>query len=87
MLVGLVYFLVRPVFRRQPVVAMVFAVLFSAFTFGMGHSGDPWDRFLKTGMLYGLPMAAVFARKDIEHAIGAHYMINMIPWLMVYLST
>jgi hypothetical protein len=28
-------------------------------------------------------MAVVFARRDWEHAVGAHYMINMVPWLMV----
>jgi hypothetical protein len=32
-------------------------------------------------------MAAIFARRDWEHAVGAHYMVNMIPWLMVFLET
>jgi hypothetical protein len=32
-------------------------------------------------------MAVAFARRDWEHAVGAHYMINMIPWLMVFLET
>jgi hypothetical protein len=85
-LVGLCYFLVRPAFSKRPVLAVVFSVLFSAIVFGMGH-GYPWMvRLLVTGLLYGLSMAAVFVRRDLEHTIGAHYMINMIPWLMAFLE-
>ena len=43
--------------------------------------------FLVTGLLFGLAMAAVFARRDWEHAVGAHYMINMVATLMVFLET
>ena len=43
--------------------------------------------FLVTGLLYGLPMAVVFTRRDFEHAVGAHYMINMIPTFMVFLES
>jgi hypothetical protein len=31
-------------------------------------------------------MAAVFVRRDWEHAVGAHYMIHMIPWLVLFLE-
>jgi len=31
-------------------------------------------------------MAVVFARRDWEHAVGAHYMVNMIPWVMILLE-
>jgi hypothetical protein len=87
LLVGLCYFLLRPAFTRRPAVPIIIAVLFSAITFGLGHDGTFLDRFLVTGLLYGLPMAVVFARRDWEHAVGAHYMINMIPWMMVYFET
>jgi predicted nucleic acid-binding protein len=30
--------------------------------------------------------AAVFARRDWEHAVGAHYMVNFIPWVMAFLQ-
>jgi hypothetical protein len=85
-LVSLCYLLLRPVFSKYPALAVVCAVLFSAITFGLGH-GRTLDHFLTTGLLYGLPMAVVFARRDWEHAVGAHYMINMIPSLMVFLET
>jgi hypothetical protein len=85
-LVGLCYFLVRPAFRKHAAVAVLGAALFSAITFGLGH-GRTVEKLLTTGLLYGLPMAVIFARRDWEHAVGAHYMINMIPWLMVFLET
>jgi hypothetical protein len=85
-LVSLCYWLLRPAFGRRPTLAVVSAVLFSAITFGLGH-GPTLDHFLYTGLLYGLPMAVVFARRDWEHTVGAHYMINMIPWVMVFLET
>ena len=40
-----------------------------------------------TGLLYGLPMAAVFARRDWEHAVGAHYTESFIGWLMASVET
>lgn len=85
-LVGLCYFFLRPAFRTRPVLAVTAAVLFSGITFALGHDLT-LERFLVTGLLYGVPMAAVFARRDWEHAVGAHYMINMIPWVMAFLET
>lgn len=85
-LMGLCFFFLRPAFRSRPAVAVVASVLFSGITFGMLH-GFTLERFLVTGLLYGVPMAAVLARRDWEHAVGAHYMVNMIPWLMVFLET
>ncbi|UCD36953.1 MAG: CPBP family intramembrane metalloprotease [Fidelibacterota bacterium] len=85
LLVGLGYFLLRPAFRTHPAAAVLAAVLFSGIVFGLGH-GRTLDTFLTTGLLYGVPLAVVFARRDWEHAIGAHYMINMIPWAMVFLQ-
>jgi hypothetical protein len=66
-------------------VAVVATILFSGITFGMSH-GFTLERFLVTGLLYGVSLAAIFARRDWEHAVGAHYMINMIPWVMAFLK-
>ncbi len=85
-LVSLCYFLLRPAFNKIPTVAFLCAALFSAITFGLGHGGTLQERFLITGLLYGLPMALIFIRRDWEHAVGAHYMINMIPTLMAFLE-
>jgi len=85
LLVSLCYLLLQPAFRKRPQLAIISAVIFSAITFGLGHDRT-WNRFLTTGLLYGLPMAVIFVRREWEHAVGAHYMINMIPWIMVYLE-
>lgn len=86
-LVSLCYFLLRRAFRKRPAIPLICAMLFSAIIFGLGHGGTFQERLLTTGLLYGLPLALTFARRDWEHAVGAHYMINMIPTLMVFLET
>jgi len=85
LLVGLCFFLIWPAFHKHPALAVIIVVLFSGITFGLGHDRT-MERFLTTGLLYGVPMAAVFARRDFEYAVGAHYMVNFIPWVMVFLE-
>jgi hypothetical protein len=83
-LVGLCYWLLRPVFHKRLALAVLAAALFSGISFGLSHSRT-LDSFLTTGLLYGVPFAILFARRDWEHAVGAHYMVDMIPWVMVLL--
>jgi hypothetical protein len=85
LLLPLCYLLLRPAFPKHPAVPLVAAVVFSAVAFGLGH-GYNLDRLLTTGLMYGLAMAAAFARRSYEHAVGAHYMVNFIPWVMVFLA-
>jgi hypothetical protein len=85
-LVGLCYLFLRPALRGHPALAAGCAALFSATVFGLAHEYTPYG-FLVTGLLYGLPMAVAFVSRDWEHAVSAHYMTNMIPWLMVFLET
>jgi hypothetical protein len=85
LLFSLCYFLLRPAFPRHPAIPIIISVLFSGITFGLLHEQTMYG-FLVTGLLYGSTMAAVFARRDWEHAVGAHYMINMIPSFVVYLE-
>lgn len=86
-LVTLCYYLLRPAFKETPVVAVTLSVLFSGIVFGLGHGGTLEDRFLITGLLYGVPLAVLYVRRDWEHAAGAHYMINMVSWVMAFLET
>ncbi len=82
-LIGMCYWLIRPVLDREPTVAVVSAILVSAIIFGIAH-GRQLDTLLTTGFLYGLPMSAVFAKRNWEYAVGAHYIINMISWIAAY---
>jgi hypothetical protein len=86
-LVTLCYFMLRPAFNQSPAVAVILSVLFSGIVFGLGHGGLLIDRFLITGLLFGVPLGVIYVRRDWEHAVAAHYMINMIPWIMVYFET
>jgi Type II CAAX prenyl endopeptidase Rce1-like len=85
-LVGMVYWMLRPAFSKRPALAVLAAVLFSGITFGLGH-GRSLDTFLFTGLLYGVPFAVIFTKRDWEHAVAAHYMVNLIPWVMVLFET
>lgn len=83
LLVGLAYFLLRPALAGRPAPAVAAAVLCGCIVFGLGHGRD-LETLLTTGFLYGAPMAVVFVRRDWEHAVGAHYMVNLVSWLLVY---
>jgi len=72
LLVSLCFFLLRPAFPKRPAVPLISAALFSAIIFGLGHGGTFLENLLVTGLLYGLPMTALFARRDWEHTVGAH---------------
>jgi len=84
-MVSLVYYLVRPAFTKVPTIAILFSVLFSGVVFGMGHGGNLLDNFI-LGLMFGVPLAILFVMRDWEYAAGAHYMINFIPWIMVFLE-
>ena len=84
-MVGLVFILLRPALAGRPALAAVSAVIFSAVVFGLAH-GYNVERLFVTGFLYGLPLAVVFTHRDWEHAVGGHYMINAVPWLMAFLE-
>lgn len=86
-LLTLCYFMLRPAFSQSPAVAVVLSVLFSGIVFGLGHGGLLIDRFLITGLLFGVPLGVIYVRRDWEHAAAAHYMIDLIPWIMVYFET
>jgi membrane protease YdiL (CAAX protease family) len=85
LLLPLCYLLLRPAFPKHPAVPLIAAIVFSSVAFGLGH-GYNLDRLLTTGLMYGLAMATVFTRRGYEHAVGAHYMVNFVPWGMVFLA-
>ena len=85
MLVTLCFALLRPAWKGRPAVAFWAAALFSAVTFGLGH-GRTVGNLVFAGLLYGLPFSVVFARRDLEHAVGAHYMVNFVNWVLAFLG-
>ena len=84
-LITFLYFVLLPFTKNRPKLIVTIVILFSAISFGLSH-GRSIESFLITGLLYGLPLALIFIRKNLEQAIGGHYMINLIPTLMVFLE-
>jgi hypothetical protein len=84
-LVTLCYALLRPVSNERPHRAVVAAVLLSATAHGLVH-GPSLSALLETGLVYLLPMAVLFVKRDWEHAVGAHYVVNLVPLLAVVLG-
>jgi hypothetical protein len=84
-LVTLCYTLLRPVSNERPHRAVVAAVLLSAAAHGLVH-GPSLSALLETGLIYLLPMAVLFVKRDWEHAVGAHYVVNLVPFLAVFLG-
>jgi hypothetical protein len=83
-LVTLCYALLRPVSNERPHRAVVAAVLQSATAHGLVH-GPSLSALFETGLIYLLPMAVLFVKRDWEHAVGAHYVVNLVPFLAVFL--
>jgi hypothetical protein len=84
-LVTLCYALLRPISNEHPHRAVVAAVLLSATAHGLVH-GPSLRSLLETGLIYLLPMAVLFVKRDWEHAVGAHYVVNLIPFLAAFLG-
>jgi hypothetical protein len=85
-LVTLCYAVLRPVSREHPRRAIVVAILVSALVHGFGHSGiDPFGLVIG-GLLYGLPAALLFIKKDFEHAVGYHFLIDFVRFLAAFLN-
>jgi len=84
-LVTLCYALLRPASDERPHRAVVAAVLLSATAHGLVH-GPSLSHLLETGLIYLLPMAVLFVKRDWEHAVGAHYVVNLVPFLAVLLG-
>ena len=85
-LIALCYALLRPATNERPRRAVIAAMLLSATAHGLVH-GPSLSNLFETGLMYLLPMAALFVKRDWEHAVGAHYVVNLLPFLAVFLGS
>jgi len=60
---------------------------FGAITHGLAHLSNS-EIFsaegvimLLIGLIYGVPMALLFIKRDLEHAIGYHFFIDFVRYL------
>jgi Type II CAAX prenyl endopeptidase Rce1-like len=80
------YTVLRPATDLRPRRAVVVAVLISVLAWGSAHSGiDPLGLIVGS-LLYGLPVALLMIKKDFEHAVGYHFLIDLVRFLAAFLS-
>jgi hypothetical protein len=85
-LVTLCYAVLRPVCGTHPRRAVIAAILAGILVHGFAHTGiDPIGLIIGS-LLYGLPAALLFIKKDIEHAVGYHFLIDFIRFLTAFLN-
>jgi len=91
-LTTLCYALLRPVSNERPVRSVVAAVLIGSLTHGLAHLSaheilsPAGVMMLLTGLLYGVPMAMLFIKRDLEHAVGYHFFIDFLRYLVALLQ-
>jgi len=90
-LTTLCYALLRPTTNDRPRRAVVAAILIGAIVHSLAHlptvaivSGHGVT-FLIAGLLYGVPMALLFIKRDLEQAIGYHFFVDFVRFLVAFL--
>jgi hypothetical protein len=77
-LTTLCYAVLRPVSNQYPRRALAVSVLIGALMHGFAHTGiDPIGLIIGS-LLYGLPAALLFIKKDFEHVAGYHFLIDFL---------
>jgi hypothetical protein len=84
-LVSFCYAILRPVTNLQPHRAVVVAVLVSMFAHGYGHTGIDPVGILIGSVLYTLPVALLLVKRDFEHSVGYHFLIDFFRFIAAFL--
>jgi hypothetical protein len=91
-LTTLCYALLRPTTNGLPGRAVVAAVLIGALTHGLVHLPTTMTILspavfgpLLAGLMYGVPLALLFIKRDLEHAMGYHFFVDFVRFLAVLL--
>lgn len=88
-LTTLCYALLRPTTNNQPRRAVLAAMLIGVFTHMAIHlpTTELFSRdgilLLLDGVVYGIPIAMLFLKRDFEHAVGYHFFIDFVRFLAV----
>ena len=85
-LTTLCYALLRPTINQHPRRAILIAVMVGALVHGFGHTGIHPISLLVGSLLYGIPAALLFIKYDFEHAVGYHFLIDLIRYVAAFLQ-
>lgn len=72
------YAILRPTDNQHPRRAIVLSVLAGALVHSFAHTGINPLGLIFGGLLYGIPTALLFIKHDFEHAIGYHFLIDLV---------
>lgn len=77
----LFYALLRPSTNARPGRALAGAVLFGTLVHTFAHGGIHPVSLVVGALLYGIPMALLFVKRDLEHAVGYHFFIDFVRYV------
>jgi hypothetical protein len=72
------YAILRPADNQHPRRAIVLSVLAGALVHSFAHTGINPLGLILGGLLYFVPAALLFIKYDFEHAIGYHFLIDLV---------
>lgn len=85
-LVSFCYAVLRPVAGHHSRRAIVVAILISILAFSTSHAGLNPFVIVIDGLLFSTPYALLLIKKDFEHAVGYHFMVDFVRFIAAYLS-
>jgi membrane protease YdiL (CAAX protease family) len=80
-LITLIYALLRPSAPQNAGRAVLWSVLVSSLMHAMAHTGFNPVAIIFGVFFYGVPPALLYIKRDLEHAIGYHFMIDFVRFL------
>jgi membrane protease YdiL (CAAX protease family) len=85
-LTTLCYALLRPTTNNNPRRALVAAIVIGALAHSFAHTGIDPIGLLIGGLLYGVPTGLLYIKRDLEHAVGYHFLIDFVRYLAAWLQ-
>jgi hypothetical protein len=85
-LVTFCYAILHSTSNGRPKGAIVVAILISVLAHGFSHTGIDPIGIIFGSLLYSLPVALLVIKKDFEHAVGYHFMVDLVRYVTAFLS-
>jgi hypothetical protein len=85
-LVSFCYAVLRPATNLRPRRAALVAILISVLAFSTAHAGINPFVMIIDGLLFSTPYALLLIKKDFEHAVGYHFMVDFVRYIAAFLS-
>ncbi len=81
-LLTLIYAVLRRTGAGRPARTIGLAIVGSALVHGFAHTGINLIGLVIGSLLYGVPAGLLLLKKDFEHAVGYHFLIDLVRWVV-----